>query len=373
MSISTSLTRGQDTSLVKILFELKNQGYTGMVKVCAEVKETHRQLECYLLLSEGYLALAERSISGTDGWVTGMLRRMRIKSVNQVMEYVAHRINIKSSSPHQVLETMVGTQLVTWEDLERAITDRMVVILEEFLPYPCAVKPLPSAFDMNCTSKFRGIDYTMVLQKIEQRRILWKQYLVALNSVHAIPHIKDRALDTVTHEPTKQHLQKWVNGKRSFAEIAEVLEQDPLILAPLYLRWVNEGLIDFNLSECELKKLPVVLSVDDSPIVQAMIRRTLCESYEVISAGSAIEALGILNRRHVDLILLDVTMPEIEGFEFCHTIRKMSKFKDTPVIMLTAKDGLIDRARGHMAGTNRYLTKPVEKEELLKVIKEYIP
>jgi len=371
MSSSVSLLQVQVTSLVKLLFELKKQEYTGMVKVCTEVTETQAKLECYLLLNKGYLAWAERSISGTDSWVAGILRRLKVKCVDQVMQYAANRIDIKSSSPYQVLETIVGTRLVKWEDIERVITDRMVVILEEFLPYPCTIVPLPLEFDMTYASNFQGIDCSAVLQKIEQRQTQWKQYLVALNSVHAIPYIKDGVISIITHEPTKQHLQKWVDGKRSFAEIAEALEQDPLILAPFYLRWVNEGLIDFNFCVCEPEKLPVILSVDDSPIVQTMIRR-LCESYEVISASSAIEALGILGRRHVDLILLDVTMPGIDGFEFCHTIRKMSKFKNTPVIMLTAKDGLIDRARGHMAGTNRYLTKPVNKEELLKAIQEYI-
>jgi CheY-like chemotaxis protein len=372
MSSSVSLLQGQVTSLVKILFELKNREYTGLVKVCTEVRETQAKLECYLLLNKGFLAWAERAISGTDSWVAGILRRLKVKCVDQVMQYAANRIDISSSSPYQVLETIVSTRLVKWEDLERAITDRMVIILEQFMPYPCTIVPLPLEFDMTYASNFQGIDCSSVLQKIEQRQSQWKQYLVALNSVHAIPYIKDGAISIITHEPTKQHLQKWVDGKRSFAEIAEALEQDPLILAPFYLRWVNEGLIDFNFGVSELEKLPVILSVDDSPIVQAMIRRTLCESYEVISASSAMEALGILNRRQVDLILLDVTMPEIDGFEFCSTIRKMSKFKNTPVIMLTAKDGLIDRARGHMAGTNRYLTKPVNKEELLKAIQEYI-
>jgi len=372
MSSSVSLLQGQVTSLVKILFELKNREYTGLVKVCTEVRETQAKLECYLLLNKGYLAWAERSISGTDSWVAGILRRLKVKCVDQVMQYAANRIDISSSSPYQVLETIIGTRLVTWEDLERAITDRMVVTLEEFLPYPCTVVPLPLEFDMTHAANFQGIDCNAVLQKIEQRQTQWKQYLAALNSVHAIPYIKDGALSVISHEPTKQHLQRWVNGKRSLAEIAEALEQDPLLLAPFYFRWVNEGLVDFNFGIYELEKLPVILSVDDSPIVQAMIRRTLCESYEVISASSAMEALGILNRRQVDLILLDVTMPEIDGFEFCSTIRKMSKFKNTPVIMLTAKDGLIDRARGHMAGTNRYLTKPVNKEELLKAIQEYI-
>jgi len=372
MSPTLPLLRGQAISLANILFELRNQSHTGLVKICTEVPETQTKLECYVLFNAGRLALAERTILAVDGWVNSILKRLKVKCIGQVMQYAAHRLDINSSSPYQVLDTIAATWVVKWEDLEKTITDRMVVVIEQFATYPCTVMPLPLDFDMTCPPDHQGVDCTTITQKLQQRQTHWKQYLPVLHSVHAIPRLTDGALERITHEPTKQHLQKYVDGKRSLADIAEMLEQDTLMLAPFYFRWVNEGLIDFDFGVRELEKLPVILSVDDSPIVQAMIRRNLCESYEVISASSAMEALGILNRRHVDLILLDVTMPEIDGFEFCHTIRKMSKFKNTPVIMLTAKDGLIDRARGHMAGTNRYLTKPVDKEELLKAIQEYI-
>ncbi len=359
--------------LDRLLLGLERQGCTGTVKVCTEVVETGRKLECSLLLNKGRIALAERAVFGNDSWVYRLLQYLKIKCIDQVMQYAANRVDIGSSSPYKVLEAIVATRVVTWESLGKAITDRIVICLEQFAPYLCTVMPLPLQFDMNFASTYQGTDCDLVWQKIEQRKHLWMNYLSTFHSVHAIPYIRDGALPLIRHEPTKQHLQKFVDGQRSFAEIAEMLAQDPLLLAPLYLRWVKEGFIDFNFGSCSLEKLPVILSVDDSPIVQTMIRRILCESYEVISASSAMEALGILNRRQVDLILLDVTMPEIDGFEFCSTIRKMSKFKNTPVIMLTAKDGLIDRARGHLAGTNRYLTKPVDKEELLQAIKEYIP
>jgi CheY-like chemotaxis protein len=373
MSMSAGFAQKQLNTLSDALFDLQHKQYSGIAKLCAEVTETQAKRECYLLFNRGRIALAERTISSPDVWVAGILRRLKVKCINQLMDYVAKRIDIKNNSPYQVLEAVVATRVTTWEAVEKVITERIVVILEEFLPYPCALTLLPIDSGMTQAYDHQGIDCAGILQKIEQRQNQWKEYLVSVHSVHAIPHNEAGALAGITHEPTKQHLQKWVDGRRSLADIAEALDKDPLVVAQLYCRWVKEGLVVFRFGLCEPQKLKVVLSVDDSPIVQALIRRSLCEQYEVLSASSAMEALGILSRRPVDLILLDVTMPDIDGFEFCHTIRKMSKFKDTPVIMLTAKDGLIDRARGHMAGTNRYLTKPVEKEELLKVIKEYIP
>lgn len=66
-------------------------------------------------------------------------------------------------------------------------------------------------------------------------------------------------------------------------------------------------------------------------------------------------------------------MPDIDGIEFCKTVRGISKFRDLPVIMLTAKDGLIDKVKGQMAGSTHYLTKPVRKEKLLNVIEKNLP
>ena len=94
--------------------------------------------------------------------------------------------------------------------------------------------------------------------------------------------------------------------------------------------------------------------------------------YAAIAFSVIVEALNILNTRKVELLLLDVTMPEIDGLELCRTIRSIGKFKDVPVIMLTAKDGLIDKVKGQFAGATHYMAKPVDREKLLPILEKYI-
>jgi twitching motility two-component system response regulator PilG len=65
-------------------------------------------------------------------------------------------------------------------------------------------------------------------------------------------------------------------------------------------------------------------------------------------------------------------MPDIDGLDFCKTIRKIPKFKDLPVIMVTARDGFVDKLKGQIAGTNKYITKPFQPEELLEIVNKYI-
>ncbi|PLS67864.1 MAG: hypothetical protein CV045_11150 [Cyanobacteria bacterium M5B4] len=373
-SLTQDKTHAELSSLVKTLFVLQQKKFSGMLKFTTQVAETSRNLEGFLFFHLGNLTLAERKLLSTSELVLAFCRQMKVSCIDSVMDYAAHRVDLKTVSAYDLFQTIVTTRVVNWEDIEKVAIDRMVVTLERFLPHNCNFEFNPQFnFDIAYGEDHHGIPSGEILQKVGQRQKDWKQYQTVIHSLDAIPRVRQGVIETVTHAPTRNHLQQWVDGKHSFADIAEALAQDPLLLAPLYFRWVNEGLIEFIDSKASShRELPVILSVDDSPIVQTMIRRSLCESYEVVSAGSAMEALGILNRRDVDLILLDVTMPEIDGFEFCRTIRKISRFKDTPVIMLTAKDGLIDRAKGHLAGTNRYLTKPINSEELLEAIREYV-
>ncbi|MEO1182119.1 MAG: response regulator, partial [Cyanobacteria bacterium J06636_28] len=71
--------------------------------------------------------------------------------------------------------------------------------------------------------------------------------------------------------------------------------------------------------------------------------------------------------------LLDVTMPDIDGLELCRTIRGIGRFRDLPIIMLTAKDGVFNKIRGQIVGSTHYLTKPVERSKLLEILDKYVP
>ncbi|WP_373545493.1 PleD family two-component system response regulator [Chamaesiphon sp.] len=128
---------------------------------------------------------------------------------------------------------------------------------------------------------------------------------------------------------------------------------------------------DISMESLVPVELPIVLSVDDSPIVQTRIKRALSERFEVLLANDAMSALHLLARQPVDLLLLDVTMPGIDGIELCQTLRRMSKFTQLPIVMLTAKDKSYDRALAEMVGATEYLTKPLDDEKLIAIVDRY--
>lgn len=121
------------------------------------------------------------------------------------------------------------------------------------------------------------------------------------------------------------------------------------------------------------KKTYTIFCIDDSPSVLNIIKNFLDEQmFSVIGVTDSLKALMEILRTKPDLILLDITMPNLDGYELCSLLRKHSQFKNTPVIMVTGKTGLIDRAKAKMVKASGYLTKPFTQGDLLKTIFQHM-
>ena len=128
---------------------------------------------------------------------------------------------------------------------------------------------------------------------------------------------------------------------------------------------------DDDNSVAEAKKL-CILVVDDSATIRRSADTMLSnDGCEVITAENGFEALSKITRHHPDLIFVDIMMPRLDGYQTCAIIKNNADFRDTPVIMLTSKDGLFDMARGRVVGSDQYLTKPFTREELLGAVKQH--
>ena len=112
-----------------------------------------------------------------------------------------------------------------------------------------------------------------------------------------------------------------------------------------------------------------ILVVDDSKTIRRTAETLLTkEGCQVFTAIDGFDALSKIADHQPDLIFVDIMMPRLDGYETCSLIKHNKMFKDTPVIMLSSKDGLFDRARGRIVGSEQYLTKPFTKDELLGAV-----
>lgn len=125
--------------------------------------------------------------------------------------------------------------------------------------------------------------------------------------------------------------------------------------------------------EANNEKLKVMV-IDDSKTIRRTAETLLSKAgFEVITANDGFEALAKVVDNQPDIIFMDIMMPRLDGYQTCALIKNNDAFKDTPVIMLSSKDGLFDRARGRIVGSDNYITKPFSKEELLTAVHEYAP
>jgi twitching motility two-component system response regulator PilG len=116
-----------------------------------------------------------------------------------------------------------------------------------------------------------------------------------------------------------------------------------------------------------------VMVIDDSKTIrrtaETLLKKVGCE---VITAVDGFDALAKIAEAKPDIIFVDIMMPRLDGYQTCALIKNNNEFKSTPVIMLSSKDGLFDKAKGRIVGSDQYLTKPFSKSELMGAIETHV-
>jgi twitching motility two-component system response regulator PilG len=116
-----------------------------------------------------------------------------------------------------------------------------------------------------------------------------------------------------------------------------------------------------------------VMVIDDSKTIRRSAETLLTKAgCEVITAIDGFEALAKITVHKPDIIFVDIMMPRLDGYQTCALIKNNQSFKATPVIMLSSKDSIFDRARGRIVGSEKYLTKPFSKEDLINAITTHV-
>ncbi len=366
----------QPGQLHNVLGYLQSERTSGAVYIDTRVNPEQKPRSRVLVLQNGEIVYGGLRLPANN---QEFVRMIGIKSsyswAEAAIKYTAQKLQ-NLSSFRELLEQIVRIRAFKWEEIETVVHAQVVQILEQAWSHPGQLR-------LDSTVQFRvsygedghSLDWPKLMQDVKTRQQEWAALAPFVPSMDAVPRLSLRGLDAVTDRKVQQHLGQWVDGVRSLIDIAEQLGEDPLELARSYMAWAISGWVCFGEEApttqavpATEKQRPIVLSVDDSLIVQTMIKRTLGDRYQVLLVSNAVDALKLINTHPITLLLLDVTMPEIDGLEFCRTVRSIGKFKNLPIIMLTARDKFSDKLRGQIAGATHYLTKPVEPQQLLEIV-----
>ncbi|MBE7381495.1 MAG: response regulator [Leptolyngbya sp. SIO1E4] len=213
----------------------------------------------------------------------------------------------------------------------------------------------------------------------------WKQFYPHIQSPHQCPMIADQPLQDKDWNGDKtSRLLTWMDGNTSIQQIARYLNRNAVTVAKGIYPYVRQGLIqlppiaptmpDTEASEeWHATQVPRIVCVDDSLTIRQTVEKILDDQgYEATSLGNPLRALSLLFQLKPNLILCDIAMPELEGYQLCAMLRQSTAFRQTPIVMLTGKDGFIDRVKARMAGATDYLTKPFGTQELLTLVEKYV-
>jgi two-component system, chemotaxis family, response regulator PixG len=224
---------------------------------------------------------------------------------------------------------------------------------------------------------------------------MWSQAGLANFSPNLAPIL--RKPEQLQQQVSPSVYQKFVtlfNGKSTLRELAAKMNQGIVPITRSLLPYILKGIIELievpdlpfsfettknNSSSrqreiLQAPKAPLVACIDDSPQVCKLLEEIMTShGLSFIKIQDAIQALPTLIQNKPDLIFLDLVMPIANGYEICTQLRRVSAFTDTPIIILTGNDGLLDRVRAKVVGATDFMTKPVTSDKVMSVVRKYLP
>ena len=230
------------------------------------------------------------------------------------------------------------------------------------------------------------INADQVIHKSKSLWQVWHDARLADRSPNLAPIIKSPT-ELKKHAPENvfQTLTKLLNGQHTFRDLSSRLHRDVLDIAQSLLPYIQAGTVgiiqipDIKPPLIEppkpqapiVPKGPLIACVDDSLVVCQSMEKILTKSgYQVVTTQDPLRALALLMAKKPDLIFLDLVMPNTNGYELCSHLRRLPVFRETPIVILTGNDGVIDRIRAKMVGASAFLSKPVEISVLLELLKK---
>ncbi len=234
------------------------------------------------------------------------------------------------------------------------------------------------------------LDAEQVITEVQQVWQTWQKAKIADRSPNRAPVIRQpEQLQQKTSASVYQVLTKLLDGQRTLRDLAVKMKRDVVEVTCSLLPYIQAGLVELidipDLASpiaptppvfppLEAIRLgPLVACVDDSPAVCRCMEKILTTAdYRFLAIQDSLRAIATLLTQKPDLIFLDLVMPNTNGYEICTQLRKVTAFQNTPIVILTGNDGIIDRVRAKLVGASGFLSKPVNPEAVLAVARQHL-
>jgi two-component system, chemotaxis family, response regulator PixG len=239
------------------------------------------------------------------------------------------------------------------------------------------------------------------IKQMQEAWTIWSQAGLANISPNLAPILRrPQQLQQMVNPSVYRNFVSLINGKFTLRELGFKMKQDVMPVARSLLPYVLKGIIELipvpdlpliatetsssttkqpriisttNTKQPSNKNVPLVACVDDSPQVCKMLEDIMTShGLRFIKIQDAVQALPIIIQEKPDLIFLDLIMPIASGYEVCTQLRRISTFAETPIIILTGNDGLVDRVRAKVVGSTDFMSKPIVADRVMNVVRKYL-
>ncbi|MFQ4141604.1 response regulator [Chlorogloeopsis sp. ULAP02] len=238
------------------------------------------------------------------------------------------------------------------------------------------------------------MSFTSADTSLKQMRDSWKNWseagLANFSPNFAPILIRPELLQNQVSPSVYKNFITLINGKHTLRELALKMKQNVLPVTRSLLPYILKGTIELveisdlplpiikvhnqsNNSKAKISSIPLVACIDDSSqVCQIMEQILVPKGLRFVQIQDALQALPILIEHKPDIIFLDLIMPVVNGYEICAQLRRISLFANTPIIILTGSDGLLDRVRAKVVGSTGFMSKLIAADKIIDVIKKYI-
>lgn len=397
---------------INLLTELSGRHISGCLKL------DYDSISYFIHLEKGKIAYATNSIEPFER-LERYLRRLS-HSIPSLKGEVRSSVRLTFEAEIQdLMQQPPDYQAIVWLIEHNYLTNEQATLLvkkmiqEVFETYLLLPKEYQSSFTKQTPSVSDNglMELSSVIEEAQKCLQTWYQFYPHITSSYQRPYFFSKPGATAE----QQKIGKILRGF-NFRQLSAILNQDEIAIAKKFFPLINNKTIILRDPQAPFDKLPhwskeliasakktqgqeasstktkgedidlsdlaakssktkqwKIVCIDDSPTILNEISRFLDrDEFSVVPITEPLKALMKIMRIKPDLILLDVGMPNIDGYKLCSLIRKYSAFKNTPIVMVTGNKGLIDRAKARMAGATDYMTKPFTQSDLLDMVFRYL-
>ncbi len=295
---------------------------------------------------------------------------------------------LRISWEYQLLSAWIDRSKISREQASKVIRATIIEVLFD----------IAQAVEINCeavkdhllSTRLTLIDAEQVIKEFSRLYSAWQAAKVADLSPNLAPIIRQpKVLKNKTSAQVYQNLSQLLDGKQTLRDLSVRMKQDLVDVTRSLLPFVQLGLVQLvevadiaspvsipveqKLFNNNTPRRLTIACIDDSPIICQTMESIITKAgYNFVQEMDGLRAIAILLSRKPDLIFLDLVMPNTNGYEICSQLRKLSLFNNTPIVILTENDGIMERIRAKMVRSNDFLRKPAKPAQILGIIEKHL-